>query len=454
MKKRKGISLVEVMMAFVLVGFLVLLVSGAVTSSFKTSASMQKLSGIYYKGQQEIEDELDSLEKKVTQKYLYEKELALSASHDAELAFELDMINADLEMNHEKTVYELFGKKVTVYQFSKECETDNVGEITLYAGTASGVRLERPTPVIDSVTINLLGESVSGSAYSAVGKTVTTEVSYSDTNREYCYTELYQWYVTDGDWHTVYYSDGTPGSDEIQHGTVMPVYPGNFTPITSERTSTMTIKEAYRGKFIFCLTTPLSINGKMGGSVMSNLIYISDLPDGLNYRAVIDPSLMTFDYNASGKVRPTYFESMSAANGAFTVKTGAPYVDLNGEPISDESTASRFIGFTAADSIKGTSTLTPKTNDRVFAVVRSRSESDRNFIYSGTKSYGFVNCGSITSPNQGGWVIIVMDIAKSSDPYTIGKADVDIAELIIVNAPGSSGSDSITEYLKNKYGIS
>ena len=454
MKKRKGISLVEVMMSFVLVGFLVLLVSGAVTSSFRTSAAMQKLPGLYYKGQQEIEDELDSLEEKVTQKYLYEKELSLSASHDASLAAELDAINAELDCDHEKIVYELFGKRVTVYQFSRECETNNVGKVKFYAGTASGVRLERPTPVIESVTINLLGESVSTNVYSASDKTVTTVVDYSETNRDYCYTELYQWYISDGDQHAVYYADGTPGPDEMQHGAVMPVYPGNFTPITSERTSTMTIKDEYRGKFIFCLATPLSINGKMGGSAMSNLIYISDLPDGLAYRAVIDPSLMTFGYSDSGIVKPSAFDSMSASDGVFTVKTGAPYVDLRGEPISEESSsASRFISFASADSIKGTSTLTPKTNDKIFAVVRSRSMVAEDFIYVGTRSYGFNNGTGITEPNESGWVIITMDAASSSSQYTVGKADVDIAELIIVNAPGSAGSDRITEYLKNKSGM-
>ena len=95
MKKRKGISLVEVMMAFVLIGFLVLMVSGAVTSSYQTAAALQKLPELYYGGQQEIEDKLNELEKKVTKKCLCEKELHTAPSPDPAISGELDELNEE-----------------------------------------------------------------------------------------------------------------------------------------------------------------------------------------------------------------------------------------------------------------------------------------------------------------------------------------------------------------------
>ncbi len=454
MKQRKGMSLVEVMMGFVLIGFLILLVGGAVTSSYKTAAAMQKLPGLYFKGQQEIENDLEDLDKDVTRKYLLEKELGMASNPSGELQSELDALNEELNAGFEKVTVNIFGKDVVIYQFERSGVIDGVGHFTLHAGTASGVRLERPVPVIETASIQVLGEAAVPEITHADGKTITTEVTYSDVNREYCYTELFQWYVSTGSEHGIYYEDGTPGPEETQHGSIMPVYPVGFTPITSERTASMIVSEAYRGKFIFCLVTPLSMNGKMGESVMSNLIYVSDLPDGLNYRAVIDPSLMLIPFDDSGIVRVSLLGSTSASSGSFTVSSGAPYIDLFGEVMSEDGAASRFVHLDPDDKLKSSTALTSRPDDVIFMVVRTEDpDASPDFIKAGTTKYGFSTNSERIDSEYGLWSILVIENETSGSTYTIGGVQLNIAELIIASNPGSDGRARIIEYLQHKYGI-
>lgn len=453
LQKRKGMSLVEVMMAFVLIGFLVLMVSGAVTSSYKTSAALQELPGLYYEGQQEVENELDELEKKITQKYLYEKELGMEAAPDPALQTELDRIDEELASKCEIVSVTLFGKDVALYRFGKNIENEDSGHFTLYAGTASGVRLERPAPVIGQAVIGLVGVGAVTDLTNAGGQMLSAEVSYAETNLEYRYTELYQWYVSTGEQHAVYYDDGTPGPDESQYGSLMPVFPGDFTPVTSERTSAMTLTDAYRGKFLCCQVTPLSINGKMGESVVSNLIYVSDLPGGFDYRAVIDPSLMVLPYEPSGALQLTILNSTSAASGTFTASGTAPRLMQAGELLSDTGKAySRYLRFEAADAVKSGAGLTAKRNDRVFAVVRSRDPAGSDFLKVGAGAYGFAHNAAATAASDG-WVLLTMQIREDRDVYRLGGGRFDLAELIVCSDPGDAGAETISQYLKNKYSL-
>ncbi len=461
LRKRKGISLVEVMMAFVLIGFLVLLVGGAVVSSYKTAVAMRQLPGLYYRGMQEIEDELDRLEETVTKKYLLEKELATLAVPDPALTAELEEIDAGLEGDHEKVTVRLFGRDVAVYRFQKECEVADVGTFTLAAGTASGVRMERPVPVIEKIAVAALGEAKSAVLSAPVGKTLSSEVTYSDTNRQYVYTELYQWYVSTDGTHTVWYSDGedgtgTPGPDEMQHGRLMPVYPGSFTLLTSERSATLTVRDEYRGKFLFCLVTPLSVNGKMGASVMSSPIYVSDLPDGVNYRAVIDPSLVTLPYDPSGESAISTLNSVGGASGSFLRSAGTPKIDLNGADISGEgNAASRFIHFESSSSLKSGSGFTPQKNDAFYAVVRLNDPADPDFFGDGSRQYNFNNCTVLAGPDPGGWMLVKQTVAttNSRGTYTLGAGRYDLAVLIVAANPGQAQDAAVTGYLKNKYGF-
>ncbi len=453
-KAHKGLSLVEVMMALVLVGFLILMVSGAVTSSYQTAVSMQKLPGLYYKGQQEIEGELDELEDKITTKYLYEKELGKQAEQDPALLAALDELNEELESEHEKLTVTLFGKDVIVYQFEREVQVEGLGEFTLFAGTASGVRLERPVPVIDRVSANLVGQSVSDEAFNAVGQILSTEVSYSDTNADYRFTELYQWYISTGGQHTVYYDDGTPGPDEIQHGVLLPVYPADFTLISSERTATMAVRDEYIGHFVCCLVTPLSINGKMGEAVLSNLIYLSELPVGPSYKAVIDASLLSLPYDESGWASLSSLNGTSAAGGSFIAKAGRPKASLAGELFSeDAAAASRFIRFEAGVTMKSSS-VTPKNGDVLFAVVRSLDAAPKDFIKVGSRAYGYSNAKEILGPSEGGWRIVRMSVTQNGTEYTLDGGRFDLAELIIASGPSTQQIGEIMNYLSSKYGIS
>ena len=345
MKQRKGMSLIEVVIAFALVSILIVMVSGAVTSTYQTSYKLQQLPTVYYAGQQAVENELAELDALIEEKYMIEKTIATQTQPDQDLINRLAAINAELvgpvggvEGNRVREHYtlELFGKTVNVYRFELDEEIEGVGTVHFCAGTASGVRYERPVPLIDYVTVSdIMGGNPVYALYGAVGTTLRCSPTYiDDANLDYRAMnedqdlDHYLWYtspaypdpsvaadmdevqlkdiVDSQKLHCVYFTDqghhvtGTIGSDDSIISGTMPVFPSNFDGIyeTVKRVSSYTVTADDLGKFICCAVTPQSVNDAMGTTVVSNLVYLSALPvltraDGsTKYKAVIDPSLM------------------------------------------------------------------------------------------------------------------------------------------------------------------
>ncbi len=508
-KFRKGYSLVEILMSFALIGVLILMVGGAVTSTFKTATLLQKIPATYFSGQDAVENKIDFYEKKLLRKYNLEKVIAaggLSAEEEQAINQELTALVEELAAAGDGEEVEvgsttLFGKEVPLYKYKvtlnktisrDDLEDDYDNTITLYAGTAGGVRYERPVPVIDSVTISIIGKGSAQEIFNAYSNT-TAKVSYTyaDINETYQQTVLYRWYVSSGRQRAVWYEGGLQGVPEWQLGELMPIYPADFTPVTaSGNTEELFVTPDYKGKFILCVVTPLSKNGKMGQEVASNLIYIDDIPvknssnQDIKYRSVIDPSLMTLNYDSAADDETLPVGSLLSTSAApstnshdsgFTHVTGygKPYIDLNGAYIDGaQDTMTRFIHFKeyAIKTDLIPSIFTYNANDVVFAVVKNNAGegTSPNFLKVATDhglftdTFGFAKMYKTYGPNDRGWCIVRMDMNQFSNIllanylsfyYYVGDADVDIAELIVVSNPSSSEAKQIAEYLGSKYNI-
>ncbi|MCQ2425123.1 MAG: hypothetical protein MJ070_03160 [Lachnospiraceae bacterium] len=510
-KFRKGYSLVEILMSFALIGVLILMVGGAVTSTFKTATLLQKIPATYFSGQDAVENKIDFYEKKLLRKYNLEKVLAaggLSDEEESRINAELTALVEELAAAGDGEEVEvgsttLFGKEVPLYKYKvtlnktisrDDLEDDYDNTVTLYAGTAGGVRYERPVPVIDTVTISIIGKGSAQEIFNAYSNT-TAKVSYTyaDINETYQQTVLYRWYVSSGRQRAVWYANGLQGVPEEQLGALMPIYPADFTPVTaSGNTEELFVTPDYKGKFILCVATPLSKNGKMGQEVASNLIYIDDIPvknssnQDIKYRSVIDPSLMTLYHDSAADcvtipvgslLSTSAAPSTTSHDSGFSTVTGigysAPYIDLNGAYIDGaEDTKTRFIHFVEDgdnhELIR--SRFTYNANDVIFAVVKNNAGEDTspNFLKVATDhglftdTFGFAKMYKTYGPNDRGWCIVRMDMNQYSNIllanflslyYYVGDADVDIAELIVVSNPSSSEAKQIAEYLGSKYNI-
>lgn len=349
MKKRKGMSLIEVVIAFVLVSMLIVMVSGAVTSTYRTSYMLQKLPTVYYAGQQAVETELANLDALIEEKYIIEKTIATQINPDQDLINRLTAINAELvgpvggvegNRNREHYTIQIFDKTVNVYRFEIDNTVEGVGTVHFYAGTASGVRYERPVPLLDHVTVsNVPGGQPIYAIYGAYvpGQTIPTVLYATPTYVDNAYLDYramndeeeldhYLWYTSPSFptpaqaetmseeqirsieeanlLHSVYFADstvtGTTGADDTVISQCMPVFPADLDGVyaTDKRISSYEVTAEDLGKFICCAVTPQSVNDAMGATCVSNLVYVSALPvltkaDGTTkYKAVIDPSLI------------------------------------------------------------------------------------------------------------------------------------------------------------------
>ena len=206
----------------------------------------------------------------------------------------------------------------------------------------------------------------------------------------------------------------------------------------------------------------------MGKSVISNLIYVSSLPQLSQgqYQMVIEPSITTVDYNQTGRTMIDTIASRYPNSGAKlnTVSTGnRPWVDLLGiltgsKPatgLERDGGFSRFISFVSGASLKATGVSASGAGTAVL-VARSRDGTEFDFMYSGGQTTGFVNKNSVIVADptrRTSWKIVVTNISSLSD-FEIGKNNLDVAELILLSNPSNGDITTVQNYLKAKYNFS
>lgn len=459
---RRGFSLVEVILAFLVLSLLVMMVVGVVTSSYMMSAQLKELPNTYYRAQNEVEQEMDKLKKLVTEKYRIQNELLNVPEIDPELSTRLSDINSQLS-GYESSPVALFGKSVDVFDFKMEYVSPGGRELTLYAGVANTERLERPVPIIDKVTINVNGAPVENDVYNGIGAMVNVSVDYNSKNYGYYYRDLYQWFLCTGDFHTANYPSDD-GQGELLYGTVFAQYPNDFTLIPSANGPSITIDSSYAGKFLLCVATPLSIEGKMGSPVISNYLYISGLPalSAGSYKMVLEPSITTYDYDPSNLVRIDQILSRKPAGGRLlSVGTTRPAIDLSGA-VTDTSLSasltgrgnfSRYISFYSGSMMRASDFYSAGTTT-LFAVVRNGEGTEVDFIRSGLITAGFAT-HSFSSGGGGdtGWQILEAALPSNCSEFELGGCKFDAAELIVVSNASGSDRTAIRSYLSGKYHI-
>lgn len=455
-------------MSFVLISILVLIVGGVMTSSYLLSAKLQELPNTYYGAQDKVEIQLDSLKSLVQEKYRIQNDLTNTPPPHvaAQLRARLTEVERELSGKKKRSVT-LFGKDIELYEFSENHTTDKGTKMKILAGTPNTENLEWPVPIVDKVIINQSGQAASNEIYNGIGTQLHSKVTYFDKNSTYLNRSMYQWFVSTGSFHTAAFPDGQ-NSDDRYNGRVQPNYPVNFTLIPGATGASITVDESHVGRFLACVVTPLSVGGKMGRSVISNLIYISPLPrlSQGEYQMIIEPSITTVDYNQTGRTMIDSIASRypsSRARLSTVSTTNRPWVDLLGiltgsKPatgLERDGGFSRFISFVPGSSLRA-SGMSASGGGVAVLVARTRDGTNFNFMYSGGEETGFINNkGMIVADptRKTSWKIIVADIRSLRD-FEIGKNNLDVAELLFVTNPSDGDIATIQNYLKSKYDFS
>ena len=466
-RRFKGFTLVETVIGFVLISFIVVMVGTVITSMYMMSSKLKELPNAYYGAQNLAETELDELSSYVKEKYRLQNEINNTPPEDldASVRRRLEEVNNKLA-EYTMEEFELFGKDLEVYKFVADYPSTGSKSLTLHAGVVNAERLERLVPIVDKVTISGEGAAGSNEMYYNARVAKVSSVDYNSKNIGYKYRESYQWYLCTGGFHTTMYADGEHPEKESQYAdTVYAMYPTNFTILSGETKNKIEIKDEYYGKMLVCVVTPLSINGAYGKSVVSNHLYVSALPKLANgsYRMLIDVSMTTFDFDESDQISLPSIQSRLPTNCKLVSQGGGePYVDLNGAATdtdeesapTEQGTYSRFISFSNDTMMRTDGSFSSSGDTRVFVVAKNKTGRDVDFISAGNSSAGFATCYKKTSgAGDTGWQIVEAALPKNCRSFAVGGCDVDVAELIVVSKASTADQNNIWRYLSEKYRI-
>lgn len=431
--KLNGFTLMEIIIAFVLLSFIVLMVGGAVTNAYVMAHKLRELPNTYYNAQGKLEDytrilsdiadienkrsacRIDSTDFAYLTKKLDELSDELSgmktdyAAKDINISAATDSIEVEIQTEtptgtETETIkiedcpkpidWRIFDSitadeekiDIPVYQVAEEYTLPGRATIRLSTGVV-GTGLKRLVPSIESVEI-AYDATKKDELYFGKGTVITaTSEYYEDDNySEYFKATLYQWYLSTGSFHTADYAVAPGNIDryESQIGTIYPTFPNNYTPIEGEINSSITVKEEYYNKMLVCVATPLSKNGAMGSSVVSsNAIYISGLPKltSENYQMVLEPSLIPWDCSDSFDAEKN-IDTVTSINSRYPDKdlsltiSGEPTISLNGELTATDKGSLAEYAKSWSRYIRFTAGQSAKAtiasgNMTVFAVVRS-----------------------------------------------------------------------------------
>lgn len=464
MKNKKGATLIEIMIAIILLSILVAMVSKSLVSAYKMSALLIDVPNEQSKALDAIEREKNDLMKLVKSKGHLENRLTNTgnATLRQQLQQQINDVDAqiqDILKGYTKKTITLFNEYnsdgVDVYYFTMD---HTKYDITYYASVVDPVPRIRPVPIVSDLTIKV-GENTSFINYQIEKEsgvlTARADVSYEDVNKEYLYKTSYQWYISSDKYHAVQFANGESVTHESLYSTILPLY-SDFEQIVGETKSTLELKDEYKGKMVMCVATPLSKNGAFGESFRSNYIYLNDLPLLTNgsYNAVLDASLQNVDYinefTDSVNVGEYVYTTVGTSNrfSSRNVK-----INLFGEKIGRGY--SRYYKLESSSSIKD---IPVNNNTFIIVVAKDVSNSDCDFISLANTSlkYGFNNNAAmyeIDSDNH--WDLILIGIESSGKINITGSyGDVNIAELIVYTPSGTVNADEIIkieEYLRDKY---
>ncbi len=408
MKKTKGMTLVEVIVAIALLG----IISTGFLGVFGSNLNFININ------KQNTEDIF------VTQRQM-------------ELAIETAKNDSGLTYTTLNNVFEA-GISVKVHQMSHTNGND-----TFYT-LISDTRLpELKVPVVESVTATLRSNTTPvTSAYAIASTNVQGNFVMDPTTMDVFMVNTFQWYVSRNGFNLP-----VPASyPEIEAGTKYPMFPDDYTIIPGATGTNLNNVTAYAGKHLVFAVSPAANSGKIGVTVPSKPVFISGLPvvtsdlvlhlDGTQIDET-DTTQVT-----SGKVLK--WNDLSTFNRPATQAT-----DANRPNLVDQGIAGEFIGkqvdFASGKTLNVAHTHLNAQTLHVFAVVKG--DAAGNFMVNGGQSI----------PTTGdaignGWVLSYTTYTANSNTITLGNTDVDIAELLIYRgALTAEQIEAIQKYLKEKY---
>ncbi|MGL5439741.1 MAG: type II secretion system protein [Filifactoraceae bacterium] len=305
MKSRKGFTLMEVVMSFLIVSILFFLVMATLTGMGMQLKKERERTVFAFNEQGELEEKIAKVEKLISEKLKQEEILNASGSLEPDIKKDteekLEKIKAELSAYNSfiETVNNVDIKIYEVNVDHKNSEGVKIGKLS--AWVLDRKELSFSMPEVDSIKIKFFDEpdnNIPKYGFNRVGKSMSSDVKYGK-NKDKLFTEQYVWYSSRPGFHMIEPSSEKFKAEELLIGKVYPVFSRSYEYISedgssaqSEKEKTLSeVKDNMKGRFIILGLRPTIREGKIGVESKSNSYYIANYPK--NPIGALDSSLIS-----------------------------------------------------------------------------------------------------------------------------------------------------------------
>ncbi len=294
LKRRKGMTLVEVLAAAVVLFIIGLSFSGSLAKQFTSLKDTETITKDTFSTVKRTEQEIQLIKDSVK-------------SGDSVDSSRYQNLDIDLFSGTNKRTVSVYKIENGIKEYKGDITEadgaikpdDNIApnKIIAFVPTKEGVEL--PTVTIEDVKITYHAEKGITSDYIAQkGRYENEKITGSHTSPKPASLALqtnYQWYVSREGYYKIY----SEHPEEIEVGNTQPRFKADYTPIPGENSINLSkIEEKYMGKFLILEVRSASIDGKISGVKVSNPIYVSGVyryPDSKIEYLHFDASLYNTD---------------------------------------------------------------------------------------------------------------------------------------------------------------
>ena len=322
---RKGMTLIEIIIAMFLLGVISIAFLPSISSSYSMMKDSRRFTVDSFATQQEMEKKMEE-------------------------ARNLDDTTVDFF-----TTKDIFGKKIGGYEITYPLGNRN----EIYAFIPDIKRDDYPVPI----AINVKNEPKRGGENLEIPYALDSDLRFCGSNdidpstSNLLLTTLYKWYVSNDSFDPIVPENNI---DEIEIGTRYPRWPYDYTEIKNETKKDLRGIDfsEFKDRHIVFSVIPVAKSGKYGKEVSSNPIYLSGLPRLNNLLLHLDASLLEGNPRVKEDVTSPILEWKSACN-EFVAKTfntnriselhyenreggryGAKYISTNGNELKIDDNGS------------------------------------------------------------------------------------------------------------------
>ena len=308
MKNKKGLTLIEIIVAIALLGIISILIFPALTNQYLMLRDTRNITFDLYGAQQEIEKVIIDIR----------KDIQAGVSPDGQT----------------KTQYTLFQG-----QPAQRSVDGYPNEISIHFNnnnlTLNTVIADSRMPDFDVATAsNVRLRFYNGNAYPDYAYVLTPSLQLVSSfdlidPDNVNLTNINRWYVSRVGFNSPMVEDPL----EIENGSVFPRFPDDYALIPNTSGVNLTdIQETFAGRHIIYTVTPASQSGKMGITVPSNPLFISGLPIIDNLALHLDASMLTREsstvINSNGRIYVQQWLDISGNNNHASQSNGSMQPEL------------------------------------------------------------------------------------------------------------------------------